>query len=38
MMTTFSRKIFRYEDNNQMSFRRENKDFGFYSIWKWKGS
>ena len=38
MMTTFSRKIFRYEDINQMSFRRENKDFGFYSIWKWKGS
>ena len=38
MMTTFNRKIFRYEDINQMSFRRENKDFGFYSIWKWKGS
>ena len=38
MMTTYSRKIFRYEDINQMSFRRENKDFGFYSIWKYKGS
>ena len=38
MMTTYSRKIFRYEDINQMSFRRENKDFGSYSIWKYKGS
>lgn len=38
MMTTYSRKIFRYEDINEMSFRGENKDFGVYSIWKYKGS
>ena len=37
MMTTYKRKIFRYEDINQMSFRRENSEFGTYSIWKWKG-
>jgi len=38
MMTTYKRKIFRYEDINQMSFRKENNEFGSYSIWKFKGS
>ena len=38
MMTTYKRKIFRYEDINQMSFRKENSEFGMYSIWKFKGS
>ena len=38
MMTTYKRKIFRYEDINQMSFRKENSEFGKYSIWKFKGS
>lgn len=38
MMTTYQRKIFRYEDINQMSFRKENSEFGMYSIWKFKGS
>ena len=38
MMTTHKSRIFRYEDINAMSFRRENEDFGFYSIWRWKGS
>lgn len=38
MITTYKRKIFRYEDINQMSFRKENSEFGIYSIWKYKGS
>ncbi len=31
-------KVFRKEDINAMSFRGENKDFGTYSIFKYKGS
>jgi len=30
--------LYRKEDINQMSFRTENKDFGTYSIFKYKGS
>ena len=41
MMTTHKGMIFRYEDINQMTFRRENSEFAkkkSYSIWRWKGS
>lgn len=38
MMTTHKGRIFRKEDINQMSFRGENKEFGQYSIFKFKGS
>ncbi|MHC4647311.1 MAG: XkdF-like putative serine protease domain-containing protein [Planctomycetota bacterium] len=31
-------KVFRKEDIDQMSFRGENKDFGIYSIFTYKGS
>lgn len=31
-------KVFRKEDINAMSFRSENKDFGTYSIFRYKGS
>lgn len=30
--------IYRKEDIDQMSFRSENKEFGTYSIWRFKGS
>ena len=38
MMTTHKGRIFRKEDINQMSFRGENKQFGKYSIFQFKGS
>lgn len=41
MITTHKGMIFRHEDINQMSFRRENKEFAqkkSYSIFRFKGS
>ena len=38
MITVHKGMIFRHEDINQMSFRRENKEFKRYSIFKFKGS
>lgn len=38
MVTTYKNKVFRYEDITQMSFNRANGEFGYYSIWKFKGS
>ena len=37
-MMALPNRLFRKEDINQMSFSTENKDFGTYSIFKYKGS
>ncbi len=37
MMTTKKGLIFRWEDINKMSINRENKEFGLYNIFEYKG-
>ena len=38
MMERFHTSIFRREDISKMKFRRANPDFGYYDLFRWKGS